>query len=238
MKSHTERGERTRPTRSRKAFRYGLLLAACLGAVGAAAGAAQAVGAQAGMDGSAGVAVATDGARALANPGHSDSFDTSFTVHQYGELFAASVRNQAEADAAGCRSADPCRAVSLSFQIVTMAGPDIHLNAVNLSNSHNVRCTGCESLAGAYQFVVSTPAPFTLSAADLRKLAHIHAELNALRTSGESVDDVKAQADALAAQVTAILKAAAASAPSGSTIRPLTQPAGPLVTVHRMFDQG
>lgn len=216
-----------RSARARGAFRAGLLASACLGAVALAGGAAQAF---------AGVAVADDGARALANPGHRTVFDDSFDVHQYGEARAASARNQAEAESIACSAESPCRSIALSFQIVTVAGEHVHLNAVNLGNAQNVHCDGCETLAGAYQFVVSTPEPFTLGPSTLRRLGRIHAELNALSSSSASVTQLKADADALAAQVTAILTAAAAAGHSG--VRPQTQSAQQPVTMHRMFDQG
>ena len=223
----TNDAPRIRSARSRGALRLGLAASACVGALGLAAGAAQAF---------AGVAVATDGAHALANPGHRDVVRVAFDLHQYGEVLAASARNQAEAESVACSAAAPCRSISLSFQIVTMAGEHIHLNAVNLSHSENEHCDGCQTLAGAYQFIVSTPGAFTLSRTAVQQLAHIHDELNALGASTASVDSIKASADALAAQVTAILNAAAAAAPR--PVHPLAQPDGAPVTVHRMFDQG
>jgi hypothetical protein len=230
MELNQHRKSRIRVGAARRALRVGLLATAGLGVIGATTGVAQAVG------GHDGVAVADDGAHTLANRAHETRFQDSFTVHQYGELLAASARNQALAVSAYCSADDPCRSVALSFQIVTMAGTDIHLNAVNLSRAENVHCAGCETLAGAYQFVVSTPRPFTLSAAAERQLADIHRKLDALGKSKAPIDQVKSQADALAAQVTAILKAAAATAPKGPGVSALSQ-MEPEVTVHRVFDE-
>ena len=216
---------------TRRAFRAGLLATACLGVVGFASGAAEAY---------AGCAVVDDSAHALANPGHPSVFRDTFDVHQLGAVTAAGARNQAEAESVACRAASPCRSISLSFQIVTMAGENIHLDAVNLSNSANVHCDGCQTLAGAYQFIVSTPNPFSLSSDELARLRRIHAELTALGSSSASIDQIKADADALAAQVKSILAAAAASAASSTHtgLRPLTAAEQPHVTMHRMFDQG
>ncbi|WP_037608205.1 hypothetical protein [Streptacidiphilus rugosus] len=231
MEFTPHRKVRVRTGTARRAVRIGLLATAGLGIIGATTGAAQAAGFNGG-----GVAVADDSAHTLANPGHESRFQDSFTVHQYGSLFAAGVRNQATAFASHCTAADPCRSVALSFQIVTMAGTNIHLNAVNLSRADNVHCPGCESLAGAYQFIVSTPRPFTLSAAAERQLAVVHRKLDALGRSTAPIADVKRQADALAAQVAAILKSAAASAPKGPGVDALSQ-MEPEVTIHRVFDQ-
>ncbi|WP_042416975.1 hypothetical protein [Streptacidiphilus anmyonensis] len=230
MELNPHRKPRTRVGAARRALRVGLIAGAGLGVIGATAGAAQAIG------GPPGVGVASDGAHTLADRAHTTRFQDSFTVHQYGTLYAASARNQAQAISAYCSPNAPCRSVALSFQIVTMAGTDIHLNALNLSKAENVHCAGCQTLAGAYQFVVSTPRPFTLSATAERQLADIHRKLDALGRSTAPVDQLKSQVDALAAQVTAILKAAAATAPKGPGVSALAQ-MEPEVTVHRVFDE-
>lgn len=223
----------------RRFFRLGVLTAAALGVVGAAAGAAQAVGAgDAYSSDKGGIAIANNETFALSNTHTPSTFRDSFTIHQYGDVFAASVRNDATAESAGCSAASPCRAVSLSFQIITMAGENIHLNAVNLGNATNEHCAGCQTVAGAYQFVVDTPAAFSLDASDQAKLAAIHSELNALSGSGLSAADVQAKADALAAQVSAVLKSAAANAaksPAAHAASATATGSAPTVTVFRDF---
>jgi hypothetical protein len=161
------------------------------------------------------IAVANDSTHTLANRAHETRFQDSFTVHQFGTVVAAGVRNQAVAVSAGCSADDPCRSTALSFQIVTMAGEHVHLNAVNLSTARNEHCDGCQTLAGAYQFIVSTPHPFILSAQSQRQLAEIHRKLDALSKSTLSATALKQQVDALAADVVTILKSAAAAAPEG-----------------------
>jgi hypothetical protein len=237
METDQNNTDRPRPARARHSLRFGLLTAACLGAIGVAAGSAQAIGLGFGDSPVApGIAVADDGSFTLSNPDHSNRFDDSFSVHQYGALYSATARNSAMAESVACAADKPCRSVSLSFQIVTMAGTDIRLDADNTSHSQNVHCDGCQTLAGAYQFVVSTPRPFTLSASALSQLAQIHRELNALGASTAPVSDIKQQVDALADQVTVILKAAAATAPAGPGVNALAQ-MEPQVTVHGVFDQ-
>jgi len=233
MELNEHRKARPHPARRRRALRLGLLATASLTVIGAVTGGAQAIGFAASPV--PGVAVASDSAHTLTNPAHRDRFDDSFTVHQFGPLFAASVRNQANAESAACTTDAPCRSVSLSFQIVTMAGTNIHLNAVNLSDASNAHCDGCQTLAGAYQFVVSTPRPFILGSSAQSQLAAIHHQLDLLSTSTAPVATVQQQVDALAAQVTAILKEAAATAPAGPGVNGLSQLV-PDVTVHRTFD--
>jgi hypothetical protein len=219
-------------------IRIGVLTTAALGTVGTVAGIAQAVTVGDGYSTeNGGVAIANSTTFALSNAQDQTSFKDSFTIHQYGEVHGAYLRNDATAESVACSPDAPCRAVSLSFQIVTMAGTDIHLNAVNLSNAENVHCAGCQTVAGAYQFVVDTPAAFTLNASARAQLNAIHHELNALSNSTLSADQVQSQADALAMKVAAILKNAAATSPESPVRRPLTASTlnGPTVTVYKDF---
>ncbi|MBV9026004.1 MAG: hypothetical protein JO362_19945 [Streptomycetaceae bacterium] len=181
------------------------------------------------------VAVANDSAHTLANRAHETRYQDSFTVHQFGNVTAASARNQAVALSVGCSANDPCRSTALSFQIVTMAGENIHLNAVNLSTARNEHCDGCQTLAGAYQFIVSTPHPFTLSAQEQGQLAAIHHKLDALGKSTLPAADLKQQADALAADVLAVLKSAAATAPTSHDSK-ASNSFHPTVTMKCHFD--
>lgn len=224
---------------SRRMFRLGILATAALGTLGAVAGAAQAVTIDEGYSSDhGGMAFANNETLALSNIETPTTFQDSFTVHQYGAVDSANVRNDATAESVYCSADAPCRAVSLSFQIVTMAGTDIHLNANNYSNADNVHCAGCETVAGAYQFVVDTPAAFTLSDSALAQLSTIHRELNALSDSKLSISDVQSQADALALQVASILKNAAATSPEGPVERPLGEPSfTPMVKVYRDYQQ-
>ncbi|MER8009327.1 hypothetical protein [Streptomyces sp. NPDC094149] len=191
------------------------------------AGAATAVPAQA-ATGVTHAAVVSDHVFSHVDRAHHTQARDSFTIRQFGTVNAASARNQANAVSAGCSADDACRSVALSFQIVTVAGEHAHLRAVNISDAANKECTGCQTLAGAYQFVVSTPRPLTLDTAAQGKLADIHRRLDALTRSSVSAADLKKQADGLAAEVNAVLKDAVAGAPKGDV--------QPDVTLHRHLD--
>ncbi|ALV35281.1 hypothetical protein [Streptomyces sp. CdTB01] len=191
------------------------------------AGAATAVPAQA-ASGVTHAAVVSDHVFSHVDRAHHTQARDSFTIRQFGTVNAASARNQANAVSAGCSADDACRSVALSFQIVTVAGEHAHLRAVNISDAANKECTGCQTLAGAYQFVVSTPRPLTLDATAQGKLADIHRRLDELTRSSVSAADLKKQADGLAAEVSAVLKDAVASAPKGDV--------QPDVTLHRHLD--
>ena len=204
-----------------RAVRVGLLAAG-------AAGIASAVPAQAATGLPGHTAVAADQTFSRADFVHHRQARDSFTVRQFGTVDAATVRNQANAVGLGCSVDDHCRSVALSFQIVTMAGEHTRLTAVNKGDAVNKHCDGCQTLAGAYQFVVSTPHPFRLDDEARRKLADIHRRLDGLTRSTAPATEVKAQADVLAAEVNTVLKDAVANAPEGGE--------RPTVTVHRHLD--
>ncbi|MER6461467.1 hypothetical protein AB0D30_26640 [Streptomyces sp. NPDC048409] len=219
MSSH--RKPRTTPgPLTRRAVRIGLFAAGV-------AGAATAVPAQA-ATAMPHAAFASDHVFSHADRGHHTQIRDSFTVRQFGKVNAATVRNQANAVSAGCSADDHCRSVALSFQIVTVAGEHTRLNAVNLSDAANKECTGCQTLAGAYQFVVATPNPLLLDATARGKLADIHHRLDALSRSTLPADELRTKADGLAAEVTAVLHDAVANAPKGD---PHSD-----VTLHRHLD--
>ncbi|MET9084844.1 hypothetical protein ACIPX0_17310 [Streptomyces sp. NPDC090075] len=219
MSSHRKPRTTTGPL-SRRALRIGLFAAGV-------AGAATAVPAQAATL-APHAAFASDHVFSHADRGHHTQARDSFTVRQFGTVNAATARNQANAVGAGCSVDDHCRSVALSFQIVTIAGERTHLNAVNLSDAANKECTGCQTLAGAYQFVVSTPTALRFDAATRGKLDDIHRRLDELTRSTLPAADLRTRADGLAAEVTAVLHDAVANAPKGD---PKTD-----VTLHRHLD--
>jgi hypothetical protein len=211
---------------TRTAVRWGMLTTAGLTTL-ATAGTARAAG---GIPHD--VAVVVDQARTTATRVHPVAYQDSFTVHQLGTLISANADNRAVSSSVACSPHDPCRSIALSFQIVTTAGPNIRLHATNIGRATNVHCPGCETFAGAYQFVVSTPGAFTLDPQTRRELSLISAKVYALGHSGRSVPDIRQRADALAAQVVACLHDAVAAAPRARAVDPLRQ-FQPTVTMHR-----
>ncbi|MFF4227066.1 hypothetical protein ACX9I7_05375 [Streptomyces sp. L500] len=201
---------------SRHFLRIGLLAA---GLAAAATGPAQAAEA---------VVVTQDGVRTTANHRHHVDYRDSFTVHQFGSVAAARVGNRADAKSVGCTADDACRSVALSFQVVTLSGEDVRLTAVNNGHAVNEHCDGCQTLAGAYQFVVSTATPARLTADAQHRLADIHRRLDALGASRLPAAELKRRADSLADEVKALL-----SRPGSLTA---AHPARPSVKVHRQLD--
>ncbi|MFI9806237.1 hypothetical protein ACIHEJ_18085 [Streptomyces sp. NPDC052301] len=205
---------------TQRALRLGLFAAGV-------AGVATTVPAQA-ATGSAHAAFASDHVFSHADRAHHTQSRDSFTVRQFGTVNAVGARNQANAVSAGCSADDHCRSVALSFQIVTVAGEHTHLNASNYSDAANKECTGCQTLAGAYQFVVSTPTAFSLDAGTRHRLDDIHRRLDALTRSTLPAAELRTRADGLAGEVTAVLRDAVAHAPKAK--------AQPTVTLHRHLD--
>ncbi|MFI0539143.1 hypothetical protein RKD19_004872 [Streptomyces canus] len=224
MSSH--RKPRTPSPLTRRAVRVGLFAAGVAGV--ATAVPAQAATTGGAVGGASKVAVASDHVFSHADRRDHTEQEDSFTIRQFGTVKAASVRNQANAVSSGCTADDACRSVALSFQVVTIAGEHTRLNAVNLSDATNKSCTGCQTLAGAYQFVVSTPTPLTLDSAHRQRLADIHRRLDALTRSDMPATDLRARADALAAEVNSVLQDAVAHAPKGDAQQD--------VTMHRHLD--
>ncbi|MFG2305719.1 hypothetical protein [Actinacidiphila glaucinigra] len=224
----THRKPRT-STVGRQAVRLGMLTTAGLVALATAAPAGAAPGSR--IPRSVGAVV--DEAHTLANRAHPVQYDEEFSIHQFGPLVAAAAHNRAVAASVGCSPSRPCRSISLSFQIVTTSGVDLRrINATNISRAVNQHCTGCQTFAGAYQFIVATPRPLTLSARDRNRLADIRRRVAELRRCGDPVPEIERRADALAAEVRAVLDRAAAAVPAGAGASPLRE-FRPTVTMHR-----
>ncbi|MDI9889011.1 hypothetical protein QMZ92_32880 [Streptomyces sp. HNM0645] len=216
----------------RRAARFGMLVAACTAgfATASPAGAASSVSA-----GNRYVGIAVDEAHANAGPGHRFDYDDEFAVHELGTRLGVGARNRAVARSAGCTLFNPCRSVALSFQVVTVTGTITRLNAANTSRAVNDHCDGCQTFAGAYQFIVSTPYSFTLSRPVRSELARLERRLGELERSREPIGTVRSRADSLAAEVVNLLRAAVASAPRGEAVTPL-QSFRPTVTLRRHID--
>ncbi|AXI79455.1 hypothetical protein [Peterkaempfera bronchialis] len=231
-----------RQQRAQQALRIGLIATAGLAAVASAAPAQAASGpAPAAPFGLTmpEVHIQADSAISNAHRAHTRDFKASFAIHEYGDTIGAGIANQALASSSGCTGSEHCRSVALSFQIVTMGGSHLNLNAKNVSRAANNQCTGCETMAGAYQFIVDTPQAMHLNSADRAKLTEIQRELYALRGTTDSPAALQQKADALAARVVTVLKSAAAQAPAKAAPTRsgfFASPTSPKVTVHSLMD--
>lgn len=105
---------------------------------------------------------------------------------------------------ASCTS---CTTVAISFQVVLASGSPSEVTPENLALAFNNECLDCQTLASAYQFVLGVgDAPVRFSAEGNRALADIRRRLQALRSGDLTVEEVQAQADALAGELAAVLR--------------------------------
>lgn len=179
------------------------------------------------------VATAVDLAHSRADRTHVSQFDESFRVHEFGPSVAVTANNRATAESVGCSPHAPCRSIALSFQIVTTSGRNARLvNTTNISRAINEHCTGCETFAGSYQFVVATPRAFTLSGQARSELTRLGRRAAALQSSSLPVTRIRQYADDIAHEVKAVLDREAARAPRGGGSDPLAD-FDPTVTMHR-----
>jgi putative peptide zinc metalloprotease protein len=128
-------------------------------------------------------------------------------------------------------SCESCQTVAISIQALLVFSDPSVVTPTNLALATNYDCTLCQTLASAYQFVFGTAGPVRFTAEGNQKIAEIRQELEALRTSGLSIDEIQVKADALAdelrqvlaTEVVAVGPDEAASAGAG-TQPPLEQP--------------
>uniref|UniRef100_UPI0006893F85 hypothetical protein n=1 Tax=Kitasatospora sp. MBT63 TaxID=1444768 RepID=UPI0006893F85 len=176
----------------------------------------------------------TASAISTASPVRPHDFQVAFEVRQYGDLVGAGADNRALASSRFCDGNLHCSSTALSFQIITMGGDHSRLHTTNVSKASNNHCTGCQTLAGAYQFVLDTPEPITLGPDTLRRLRDVETALRAARN--QSPQTLKATVDGLVQQVITILDEAAAAQPASPALKAAAAPARPKVTLNRTLD--
>jgi hypothetical protein len=100
---------------------------------------------------------------------------------------------------------DDCRTVSVAFQVLLAGhGPtDVFLS--NDSAAVNERCSGCDALALAYQFVVVSRSDLGLSPEGLRELASAQADLRTLLDRAPPDAVIEAEVAAIATRVRLLL---------------------------------
>ncbi|MFE7358842.1 hypothetical protein ACFU8Q_38610 [Streptomyces sp. NPDC057543] len=217
----------------RRAARLGMLVVACTAGIATTASTAGATSSASTVTRDVGIAM--DEAHAKATPRNRFDYDDEFAIRELGTRIGVGARNRAVARSVGCSLDNPCRSVALSFQVVTTNGDLTHVNATNTSRAVNDHCEGCQTFAGAYQFIVSTPYSFTLSHSTRSELARLERRLGELERSREAIHVVKARADSLAAEVVTLLQQAMAAAPRGANVSRLSS-FTPTVTLRRHID--
>src|SRR3954452_7188681 len=107
--------------------------------------------------------------------------------------------------AAAVASCNSCQTVAISLQgVLVMSDPSIFVPE-NLALAMNIDCNMCQTLAAAYQTLVQTGGPVHLTAEGSQEVAQIRQELEALRNSGLSIEEIKLRADELNARLQQVL---------------------------------
>jgi putative peptide zinc metalloprotease protein len=124
-------------------------------------------------------------------------------------------------------SCEECQTVAVSFQVVLiMSDPDV-VTTENLALALNYECSMCETLASAYQFVMTTGGQVRFTAEGNQALAEIRRALHELSTSELSITEIQAELDELKLTLAGILAnelIAAGPAADSPTAPPTSSP--------------
>ena len=93
-------------------------------------------------------------------------------------------------------SCTDCSTVAISFEGVLVVGSPSDFQPTNLALAYNQNCYGCSTFADAYQQVVQRSTRVRITGAGRQKLAAIRRDLESLRTSGLSFEEVIARVKA------------------------------------------
>ncbi len=103
-------------------------------------------------------------------------------------------------------SCDGCRAVSLSFQIVLADRRPEKVDVRNVAVAMNEKCRRCETLALAYQVVVTSDRQTRLSGQGRVGIAWVRHRLDILARSGKPLPQIREDARELMDVVAVIVK--------------------------------
>jgi putative peptide zinc metalloprotease protein len=98
-----------------------------------------------------------------------------------------------------------CQTVAISVEVVLAGGDTTTVTPVNEAIAINESCTSCDTLAAAYQFVYALDTKLKLTAQGHQQLAEIRQQLEQLRNSGLSIEQINAEVEALMGQLNSVL---------------------------------
>jgi putative peptide zinc metalloprotease protein len=100
-------------------------------------------------------------------------------------------------------SCEECQTVAVSVQLVlVMSDPDV-VTPTNIAIAINEGCASCETLASAYQYVLTTDGPVHFDAEGNQELSAIKRDLRDLVTRSEDleIEAIQTEVDALVARM-------------------------------------
>lgn len=98
--------------------------------------------------------------------------------------------NAAVAVNSGCTD---CSTVAIAFEGVVVVGSPSDFEPTNLALAYNQDCSGCTAFADAYQQVVQTSTRVRITGQGRREIARIRQDLNSLRTSDLTLEQLRAR---------------------------------------------
>jgi putative peptide zinc metalloprotease protein len=104
-------------------------------------------------------------------------------------------------------SCEECQTVAVSIQLVlVMSDPDV-VSPTNIALAINQECSSCNTLASAYQYVLTTDGPVHFDADGNRELALIRQDFRDLVKRSDDMDpgDIHADADGLVDRLYAVV---------------------------------
>jgi putative peptide zinc metalloprotease protein len=107
--------------------------------------------------------------------------------------------------AVAAASCTDCQTVAVAIQAVLIFSDPSVVTPTNFAFAFNLDCDRCYTLATAYQFV-STTGIVHFTAEGNQRIAAIRAQLEALRHSDLSIEEIQARVDALAGQLLDVMR--------------------------------
>jgi putative peptide zinc metalloprotease protein len=98
-----------------------------------------------------------------------------------------------------------CQTTAIAFEVLLITNNASVITPTNLAIALNENCSGCQTIAEAYQFVQSTDGQVRFTQAGSKRLADVRHELRALRKSGFTPEELQARLDTLASQIADVL---------------------------------
>jgi putative peptide zinc metalloprotease protein len=102
-------------------------------------------------------------------------------------------------------SCNACKTVAVAIQIVFVTQAASVQTPTNVALAVNDQCTGCQTLATAYQFIVPTDGPVHFTKDGRKGLRYIITQVRALGRSELDVFEIQSRIDGLMKQLQAIL---------------------------------
>ena len=124
-----------------------------------------------------------------------------------GEVYAVRLKIvQTDADvvdsanaAVAAASCEDCTTVAIAIEGVLVIGTDVDtVTPVNLAIALNSDCSGCQTLAAAYQYVTQNDTRVRITGDGRRTVASLRQELNTLRVRDLTLEEVAAEVDRIA----------------------------------------